>query len=229
MITPPFQDGLRTIGLFFKTPVAGQVKTRLTPELSPAQAASLYEAFLLDTIDLCRSVPNAGLVLFDGSAVSTDPWPGLPADLPVLKQTGGDLGARMTHALNRLLDRGAGRAVLIGSDSPSLPPEVIGEAFDRLDHFDLVLGPVTDGGFYLIGVRDRVTSLLEGVPWSTRTVLKETMTRALASKLKVWLTWEWFDVDIFDDLHRLREDLGTHHRSPRTRQALGSLALAPEP
>jgi len=228
-MTPEVDRSRRVkIGVFFKHPVPGRVKTRLVPHLSPERAAALYEAFLLDTIDNCRSIDGAETVLFDGSP-SESPWNRLPPDLPVVPQEGADLGARMTRALEFLLNRGARKALLVGSDSPSLPAEFLRDAILRLDGADVVLGPVDDGGYYLVGVTSPPGALLESIAWSTSSVLRDTVDRARRLHLSVDLTLPWFDVDKFDDLERLREDLTGSDRAPCTRAALGNLSRMSPP
>ncbi len=214
------------IGLFFKTPVPGRVKTRLSPPLPPVDAARLYEAFLLDSIRVCRRIETAHTVLFD-SADSDEKWSNLPADLPCLPQSGGDLGERMTAAFRELLGSGARKAVLVGSDSPTLPGEYLEAAFRQLDRSDLVLGPATDGGYYLIGLTRDPGDLFTGMSWSVATVLETTEERARRMGWDVSRTSLWYDVDNFDDLQRLRRDIGSGADAPSTRAVLATLGLAP--
>src|SRR5687768_4107918 len=142
-------------------PVAGEVKTRLTPPLTPADAARLYEAFLLDALDEWVEGHEFGLaeapavrlyVAHDG-----DPAPPIaaPAGVTVHVQRGVDLGTRMLRAAVESFAAGHDRVVLIGSDHPTLPGAFVGEAFRALaEPFTVVLGPSEDGGYYLIGLNE---------------------------------------------------------------------------
>src|SRR5688500_17515080 len=136
-----------------KQPAPGQTKTRLSPPLSLPAAAELYEAFLRDTLALMRTVADVqpGLVYWPETAGAY--FQALAPDFFLLPQTGDDLGARLDHALTHcLLQRGAGKVVIMDTDSPTLPAAYLALAFARLDTADVVLGPCDDGGYYLIGL-----------------------------------------------------------------------------
>jgi uncharacterized protein len=199
-----------------KAPEPGRVKTRLTSLLDPVAAASVYEACLADVVDRARQA-DVPLVL------NYDPAPGADRyfetrypDLPRLPQVAGDLGARLHHALDRAFADGATRVAVIGADSPTLPPATLREALRRLHRHEIVLGPTTDGGYYLLGARraawPRAGTLLESVPWSTEQVLPVTLHRARTEGLDVHLLHEWYDVDLPPDLLRARADAqpGSH-------------------
>ena len=111
-----------------------------------------------------------------------------------------DLGARMREALVQQLDAGASAAVLIGSDIPSLPAYHITQAFDLLRTKDVVLGPSTDGGYYLVGVSRPIPEIFEDVEWSTPSVLTQTIDRILRAENTLGLVPPWFDVDTPEDL-----------------------------
>lgn len=228
MTSPP-----RRLGVFYKRPVPGRVKTRLSPPLSPGECAELYAAFLDDTLALVRALPVDDVVLFDGS---DDPgWaPDSGSGFRRVRQVDGDLGVRMTEAIDELqrTPGGGGAAVLIGSDAPTLHPGVITEAFDRLARgsADLVLGPATDGGYVLIGVSRRPGSLLlQEIAWSEATTLEDTEKRARALGWRTERTAGGTDVDTPEDLARLLDELGDPRtpedgaRALRTRAVLGTL------
>lgn len=208
------------VAIMAKAPIAGAVKTRLCPPLTPEQAASLARCFLLDTIERIRAVPGIHAVLAYAPAEARETVQALAPDLPLLPQRGEDLGSRMGHVLADLLAEGHAGALAIGSDTPSLPATVIQQAVRLLDApgADIVLGPSDDGGYYLIGMRRVHRSLFEDMPWSTSRVLDETRRRAAAAGLAVVTLPPWFDVDTVQDLARLRLALerGDGDRAPRT-------------
>jgi hypothetical protein len=149
-------------------------------------------------------VESAEVILFEAGDSSSwnPPW---ASDLPRIRQDGADLGDRLARAVEVLLARGAQKVVIVGSDSPALPPEHLESAFNALDHLDLVLGPTQDGGFYLVGMLRPPGRLFEGIRWSTPEVRKETEARALSLGLRCGWTHPWSDVDTPQDLLRLRD------------------------
>ena len=124
-----------------------------------------------------------------------------------------DLGARMREALVQQLDAGASAAVLIGTDIPSLPAYHITQAFDLLRTKDVVLGPSTDGGYYLVGVSRSTPEIFEDVEWSTPSVLSQTIDRVERAGRTLGLVSPWFDVDTPEDL----DFLLAHARATKTR------------
>jgi uncharacterized protein len=217
----------KRIGLFFKTSRAGAVKTRLCPPLSPVQAALLYDALLEDAVSHARGVAGVTTVLFR-SGEPGDPVPAALQGLELRMQAGSDLGARMHRAFEDLLEPGVGGAVLLGSDAPTLPPKLIEEAFRRLEHHDLVLGPAEDGGYYLIALTRPERSLFQRMEWSGPRVLSQTLQKAAAARLKTALLDPWYDVDTSEDLARLVQELRDEKsaiRAPATRKMLDRLGL----
>lgn len=197
--------------VFARAPVAGRTKTRLIPALGPERAAELYRCFLLDIVDGLRHVPADVIV---AAAEQEDAAPLFAAlggaDRSVAQlmvQFGSDLGERILNAVRHTLSHGRPAAVVIGTDAPDLPADVIAKALDLLGSHDLVLGPCSDGGYYLIGLRAAMPSLFRGMRWSSDSVLSETVKRAEALGLGVALLEPWDDVDTPDDLRSLRARL----------------------
>jgi len=228
--------------VFARAPVAGRTKTRLIPELGPERAAELYRCFLLDTLDSLRHLP-ADLIVAAAE----------PGDAALLRavlegpdragritvQAGPDLGERILSAVGQTLSQGYRAALVIGTDSPDLPAGVIAGALDLVASHDLVLGPCSDGGYYLIGLRGAMPRLFEDVEWSSDRVLSGTLERAEELGLATALLETWEDVDTADDLRRLRERLARQDAAgdpivcPRTWQYLrdlpDQLAATPPP
>ncbi|MCG2735448.1 MAG: glycosyltransferase [Candidatus Methanoperedenaceae archaeon] len=114
----------------------------------------------------------------------------------------------MANVSNGLFAQGAEKVVMLDSDTPNLPSDLIREALSGLDDVDVVLGPCEDGGYYLIGMRSWVPDLFRGIPWSTADVTKMTVKKAQTLGLKVLLLERWYDVDTIMDIKRLKRDLG---------------------
>ena len=205
-----------------KAPSAGFAKTRLTPPLSEVDAASLASCFVQDVINSAlRIVPNL-IVAFsprDGRALLEAL---LPADLRWLEQQGGDLGERLDAAITYAANLGCGPIIVIGADSPTLPDSLIETARDALatGKTDAVLGPTVDGGYFLLGLRNRVPHLFQNIDWSTPLTYEQTASNITGLGLRLLELPQWYDVDTFSDLLRLREDLlsddNARRRAPAT-------------
>jgi rSAM/selenodomain-associated transferase 1 len=209
-----------------KAPEPGRTKTRLVPPLTPDAAAELYRGLLLDAVQL-------GLELgWDRTTVvhprgAADPLQRLlPGQVRLLEQRGSGLGDALAHAFKCHFVDGFEAVVLIGSDNPTLPAAPIVEACEAIEHqHDVAIGPSSDGGYYLIGMRQPHPELFQGVEWSTPSVYHQTLQRARASGLSVHSVREWYDVDEPADLERLQRDLQLSPTdvAPHTRAALARL------
>ncbi|MFQ5576697.1 MAG: TIGR04282 family arsenosugar biosynthesis glycosyltransferase [Anaerolineae bacterium] len=198
-----------------KRPAAGQTKTRLSPPLSPEEAAALYECFLRDTLALMRRLPDVRRVIAHLPPNAKSYFRRLAPDFETIPQRGADLGARLDNTLTHYLRRGCRQAVIMNSDGPTLPPAHLQAAFDALaGETDVALGPSDDGGYYLIGLKRPAPRLLRGVTMSTPTVLRDTLALAADAGLRVHLLPPWYDVDDPTSLARLQAELA--HAPPDT-------------
>jgi len=206
--------------VFARSPEAGRVKTRLARSVGDEVAAALYAAFVRDLRDRFAAAPFAVRWAVappgDGFAERF----GLAPDT-VVPQRGDDLGARMHDSIARMLGDGFARCAIVGSDMPQLALDTVRQAFVALEHADVVLGPAQDGGYYLIAAR-AAPDVFSGVAWGTATVLDATLARAAALGLATELLEPGFDVDVEQDLERLRALLG----EPRARAAMPATAAA---
>ena len=187
-----------------KIPFAGLVKTRLEPFLSPEQCAELAAAFLRDTIKKARSFCLNTILAYSPAVESNLLNEFLPPDLLSIKQTGADLGERMSNAFDFVFERNSDSAVvMIGTDSPTFPCEFIEQAFKLLENdSDAVLGKSADGGFYLIGLQNSAPHIFADVKWSSAEVYEQ-----ITANIKNFKTVpDWYDVDTPDDLARLRDE-----------------------
>lgn len=196
-----------TLLVVAKRPVPGQTKTRLCPPLTPNQAADLYGCFLSDTLDTMRKVPRVQRVIGFLPEDARGYFNQIAPDMETLHQRGTTLGERLDNLLTDALMGGAARAVVMDSDSPTLPAAYLSQAFERLEEADVVIGPTRDGGYYLIGVKQPQPHLLRQVEMSTSHVLKDTLRLAEASGLVVSILPTWYDVDTIEDLDVLESDI----------------------
>lgn len=223
-IPPVPGESHRRLLLFTKPAREGRVKTRLIGDLTAAQAAALHTAFLEDLLDRLRPGSfelRLAWALDPGEPVPEGPFPGM-------RQEGEDLGERLFRALAAAGEEAPCVAAL-GSDHPTLPLEMVHQAFARLESgADVVLGPAEDGGYYLIALRSSAVArrLFQGIAWSTDRVFPETVERCHELGLHLELLPEASDVDTPEDLRRLAArmavgDLGC----PRTHALLTTWGL----
>lgn len=210
-----------------KAPRAGEVKTRLVPPLAGEEAASLAASFARDTVESVRSVTCETVVAYapDGEREALEALLGGEGML-WFAQRGGDLGARIESAVAFAFERTRGPVVVVGTDSPTLPPTFVESAFASLSvgESDVALGPTEDGGYYLVGLRESFEGLFRNVGWSTPRVYEQTASNAERLGLRVLELPRWYDVDTREDLLRLRDEIlydeEAGKRAPSTREWL---------
>jgi rSAM/selenodomain-associated transferase 1 len=203
------------MGIMVKVPRSGHVKTRLVPPLTHDQASQLSRCFLRDVAAAIARAAEAQQGLVHGLAVYLPQGEErsvvalLPRGFQLLLQRGEDLGERLFHATEDLLSAGFHSVCLINSDSPTLPSSLLREAAVALQAPGdrVALGPATDGGYYLIGLKRAHRRLFEGISWSTPEVLGQTLERARELALEVHLLPEWYDVDDQESLRLLCREL----------------------
>ena len=199
----------RALVIYARPPIAGQVKTRLLPDFTALEAASLYEAMLADTVERAMLADHDATVFvaFSGEVEPAGDLADLLKRARVEYQVGDDLGERMAGTLQDKLRAGFRQTVIMGSDSPNLPLDYIEQAFEALMAVDIVLGPTADGGYYLIGARRLHPRLFQRMPWGTDQVLTITRQRIKDGRVTHHELPAWHDVDTPADVARLWRDL----------------------
>lgn len=213
--------------VFAKAPVAGRVKTRLTPPLTPEQAAAVHAASLQDVVARAASTTAGAQIMYDDSPDAAA-WFGTTfPDLPRGPQAAGDLGDRMSDAFAQAFEAGASAVAIIGSDSPTLPAGLLEDALSVVPAHDVVLGPAVDGGYYFVALRREAwpaaLPMFRQIAWSTGAVLRQTLDRISAAGLDAHMLAPWYDIDRPEDLA-----LAALHAGPESalRQALEALPPA---
>lgn len=187
--------------VFLKAPRVGTVKTRLAEGIGAVAACEAYRHMLVTLLGNLAALRAVELCFTPADAkVELASW--LRAGWSSQPQTGGDLGERLHGAFCGHFESGAERVVIIGADCPAVRPADVVAAWHALGAHDVVLGPATDGGYWLIGLRAPQPQLFTVMPWSTAAVLAETQRRACASGLRVALLRELSDVDTLADWER---------------------------
>jgi rSAM/selenodomain-associated transferase 1 len=202
---------MNAIVVFARYPEQGKVKTRLGSEIGHDLAVKLYRIFIRLTLLTAKKLPatQAYLAITPGTKRDAFAREFCLSGWHVFTQRGEDLGARMKHAFDYVFKSGVEKAVIIGSDSPTLPADHLQSAMQSLQDVDLVLGPAQDGGYYLIALRTAQDALFRGITWSSNTVFRDTLAIAARSALKTTLLPEWYDVDDHDALVRAALDDNT--------------------
>ena len=207
-----------TLLVFAKAPRPGKVKTRLARSLAPGgapdheAAAALYRRMGRVVVDNVAEAPAIVTVCYDPSDAEAEmrDWLGR-GQAPYWPQGEGDLGERMSRMFTHAFERTA-RAVVIGTDTPAVGAATVARALAALDTADVVLGPSRDGGYYLMALRKACPALFSGIPWSTGSVLAETMARARTLGLRVTFLEVETDVDTAADLTgEMAERLNVEH------------------
>jgi rSAM/selenodomain-associated transferase 1 len=200
-----------------KASTPGRAKTRLVPPLTFDEAAALNTAFLQDVADnvllaAANAAPHAGI---SGYAAYGPPGSEdffrrtLPGSIGLIGAWLPNFGDCLLHTVREIFTRGHGSAVVLNSDSPTLPTallietaEVLARPGDRA-----VLGPSSDGGYYLLGLKIAHSRVFEDIAWSTEHVAAQTLERASEIGLDVHRLPMWYDVDDVDALRRLNTEL----------------------
>lgn len=190
-----------------KYPDAGTVKTRLTPHLSAEQSAQLAACFLQDTINKVKILKYQLMVAYSPVEKYGFFADFSPSQAVLVNQTGETLGERMFSAFQFAFEKKFDSAVMVGTDSPTLPPEFIKQAFEFLQtDADAILGKTADGGFYLIGLRKLEKKIFENVVWSSEKAFEQTARNIKNVGFSLKETPVWYDVDESSDLERLAKE-----------------------
>ena len=194
-----------------KYPEPGRVKTRLAGDIGAEKAALICRQITERVMK--QTIPHAAeyyrSVFYDPPERGQDFMSWFPHER-FMAQTGSDVGERMDKAIRYLLENGAKKAVITGADIPDLTSKIIIQAFEILDHADVVVGPAHDGGYYLIGMKSPMSELFRNIPWSTRDVFSETVRTLNSSKKSFAVLPVLSDLDTIEDLgHIYRHKKGS--------------------
>lgn len=207
----------RVLVIMAKAPKLGAVKTRLTPNLSPAAVTALYCCLLDDTLALARSLDSVEVAIMcpDSDVNELASLAGQGAR--VVAQKGEGLAAGLTSVFAHFAEDHQRHTIAFNSDSPHLPPSVLEDAFETLAAHDVVVGPTHDGGYYLVGAKASHPTLFANDGMGTSSALERLLSRARTLELSVGFADPFYDIDVPDDLTRLAEELRlAPTKAPRT-------------
>jgi rSAM/selenodomain-associated transferase 1 len=201
------------IAVMAKASAAGGTKTRLVPPLNYEQAAAFNTAFLRDItqniLTAAREASVAGYLAFGPPGSTSFFKDCIHPDIALFEAWLPNFGDCLQLAVRELLGRGHRGAIVLNSDSPTLPTALLVEAAQMLaqqgEH--VVIGPAIDGGYYLLGVNQVYPRLFEGITWSTNRVAAQTIDHARELSLPVHILAPWYDVDDAEALSLLHAEL----------------------
>ena len=196
-----FPTSKKALIIFVRNPELGKCKTRLAKTIGDENALEVYKHLLNHTASISKDIKADRYVFYSDMIIEDDMW-----DINSFRkklQKGDDLGERMRDAFSELLQIGYEKVVIIGSDLLDLDAELVNTAFAQLDFNDVVIGPATDGGYYLLGMKKLYHQIFENKKWSTSSILKDTLNDLQNSK--VLLLKELNDIDTFEDMQHYTE------------------------
>ena len=182
--------------IFTKNPVAGKVKTRLAKDLGDDKALEIYKFLLEHSAAFTSSVNAEKHVYYSDSITEQDIW-----DNKIYKkklQSGAHLGKRMENAFKNGFEENHEKIIVIGSDMYDIQAGDIEEAFQQLENHDYVIGPASDGGYYLFGMKSLNLKVFKNKDWGTSSVLKDTLKDLQKEDVKLLETRN--DVDLLEDI-----------------------------
>jgi uncharacterized protein len=194
----------RALIIFIRKPELGKVKTRLAASIGDEKALVIYEKLLEHTRVVAQN-SNCDKYLFSTTDVETVHW----KSFNVATQIGGSLGEKMLAAFEMVFNDGYQKTIIIGSDCPQLSSELIDDAFEKLNFYDVVIGPANDGGYYLLGMKKTYNKLFANKDWGTGTVLSDTKKTIADLSLSAYELQVLTDVDVKEDVpSEWKQELG---------------------
>jgi uncharacterized protein len=196
---------MKSVCMILKAPRVGTVKTRLAQDIGPECATAIYRALVEWQAKAIPAGWDAAIYFTPlEAAEEMQTWlrPHLPCGTRFVAQCKGDLGQRLTAAVHAEFQRSKMRLFLIGGDCPGISRNYLIDADGRLNESDVVVGPATDGGYVLLGLKDPHVVLFENIAWSTRAVLDQTLVAARRQFLSVALLPTLEDIDDIASLQR---------------------------
>lgn len=196
--------------IFGRYPIPGKVKTRLIPFLGIERTTELYRRMTEHVVNVARNarcmMNNIAITFNYSGATEKDHIAWLGNDLNYIMQKKGNLGTRMLYAFESVFKECDASIILVGTDLPGLTLEIIYNSLQLLEDLDIVLGPATDGGYYLIGMNSLYPALFNSIDWGTKDVYEQTCRIIKHLKLRYANVEALGDIDCPDDLLLIKSD-----------------------
>jgi len=186
--------------VFVKNPLLGKVKTRLAQKIGEKNTLRIYHKLLNHTLKIILPLTQDVVIYYSDEVIIDDMWAG--HQYLKEKQTGIDLGDKMSNAFKNYFSKDYKKICIIGSDNLEITTEIIEQAFHELNETDIVIGPSADGGYYLVGMKAQYSEIFKNKPWSTSRVLEETINDLKDQTLSYSLLKTLSDIDTYKDLKK---------------------------
>ncbi len=191
-----FPTSKKALIIFTRNPELGKVKTRLAKSVGDESALNIYKFLLKHTVEITEKLNVDKYVFYSENIHRDDIWN--PDIFRKKLQSGNDLGERMQNAFSEMFVLGYEKVMIVGSDIYELQQKDIENAYDALETTPFVIGPATDGGYYLLGMKELNSEIFQNKDWGTTTVLKATLKDLKSGKYV--LLEERNDVDYYEDI-----------------------------
>ena len=191
--------------IFQKNAELGKVKTRLAETMGNREALEIYQLLVSYTHQQVQQVPCHKLLYFSEFLEKSPEWENEAYSLKI--QTTGILGEKMANAFQSEFENGFTQLIIIGTDCPEINPKIIEEAFEKLTKVDVVVGPATDGGYYLLGMNQFIPGLFKDIPWSSEEVLSATKNFLVTNDISFDMLPLLSDVDYQEDWEKVKDKL----------------------
>lgn len=198
----------QAIIVFQKALILGEVKTRLAATLGEEDSLNIYRQLLEHTHKVVASINNTSVFIFQNKfperlPISTQPH------FHFFEQQGKDLGEKMFLAFQEVFNLGFTKVLIIGTDCIDLTKTHLSEAMNQLDRNTCVIGPATDGGYYLLGLTRPVPELFRGIQWSSPEVFNDSVSILNSLQITFSTIETLSDIDTEEDLknYRLKNSL----------------------
>jgi hypothetical protein len=181
----------------------GNEKSRIAEIVGHEKASHIYSELLAECYTLCKSLDFCELIIYYSNTIEQkDKWSEIANDKKIQKD--GNLGFKMQEAINETL-HDYKKVILIGSDCPYMTKEDLTEGFLSLDKADVCLGPCIDGGYYLIGMKEKRNYLFQNIEWSSNSVFYDTIDKIYEHELSVATLNKYSDIDYIEDYNNWKE------------------------
>lgn len=213
--------------VFCREPIAGETKTRLVGHMTATDAAALSDAFVRDALRKARLVKPNKLIIAasapDGAARSKY-FRRLSREFEteLSDQGEGTLGAKMSRSLGPYAEKGA---LLVGTDTPTVPIDLLERCLALVEHKPVVIAPSLDGGYWSIGVRGAMPPVFAGIRWGSGGVLGATLRRLAQKGIPYALGPAWYDIDRWDDVVLLSRHIELLGRATKSHPCPATAAL----
>ena len=182
--------------IFTRNPELGKVKTRLAATIGNDAALEIYKDLIQQTVNASKDLELDKEVHYSEEIVNYDAWDN---DKFLKKsQSGLALGSRMENAFKQGFQNSYEQIIIIGSDLPEISEQILIDAFSALENHDFVIGPASDGGYYLLGMKSLHPEIFKNKVWSTDSVFKDTLENIKTESVKILETRN--DIDTYKDL-----------------------------